>query len=103
MNYKDYTLEDFVIIEKENKVLRGKESFYLKLKYNKGKVIFPEGIREISPFAFNEKKEITEVIFPKSLREIESCAFKDCNISKVVFKEGITYIGTNSFEKSNLT
>ena len=58
MNYKDYTLEDFVVIEKENKVLRGKESFYLKLKYNKGKVIFPEGITEISPFAFNEKKDI---------------------------------------------
>lgn len=62
-----------------------------------GTVCVPEGVEEISSFAFRYKK-ITALILPSTLRKISDCAFYGCEkLRRVEFNEGLESIGAGAF------
>ena len=62
-------------------------------------VKIPNGITEISEYAFEKCKAIKSVTFPKSLKKIGKEAFKDCDyLESVSFPESVTEISDNVFK-----
>ena len=57
------------------------------------KVVVPEGVKTIAPFAFFERKMIKEVVFPKSLKKIVYIAFRGCTgIERINISKGLSSI-----------
>ena len=64
------------------------------------KVVIPEGVVSIAPFAFAGNEKITHVVFPNSLIFIEKGAFYGCrNLEEITFSSEIQEIGESAFEK----
>lgn len=83
-----YKVKDGVLLEVNPK------RFYEKI------VQIPEGVREISEYAFRNCVSIEEVIFPESLEIIGDCAFLGCeNLVKADIPEGVRVIGRHAFWK----
>lgn len=81
-----YKVEDGVLLEVNPK------------RFNKKIVEIPEGVREISEYAFRNCVSIEEVIFPESLEIIGDCAFLGCrNLIKADIPDGVKVIGRLSF------
>ena len=57
-------------------------------------------VREIAEDAFaSDNDSITEVVFPESMRRIGKYAFEDCrNLERVTFNEGLVTIGHGAFD-----
>lgn len=61
-------------------------------------VIIPEGITEISDYAFDGNEEITRAEIPASVTKIGDSAFDACvHLESVKFSEGLTEIGSDAF------
>jgi len=68
------------------------------------KVIIPEGVKKIGPYAFAGLTALTEVVLPSTLEAIEYGAFYGCSSLKTV--KGLEYpklINTNAFAGTSLT
>ena len=68
------------------------------------KVIIPEGIKKINPYAFANLTALEEVVLPSTLEAIEYGAFYNCkNLKKVTGIENVMLINQNAFANCNLT
>ncbi len=66
------------------------------------KVVFEEGIKNISVNAFNGCTNLTEVVLPGTLLLLGVDAFSNCpNLTKVVAPETITYLHNKAFVNSD--
>lgn len=67
-------------------------------------LVIPEGVTEISAYAFYNADNISKVTFPESLRKIGAYAFYDCNnISELTLGESVVEIEGYAFYDVNLT
>ncbi len=67
-------------------------------------LVIPEGVTEISAYAFYNADNISKVTFPESLRKIGAYAFYDCNnLSELTLGASVTEIGEYAFYDVNLT
>jgi hypothetical protein len=89
----DFCEEDSFLFSKDKTILY----YYLG---KKSKIIIPDGVEIIKPFAFFEKKTITNVSLPSSLREIGMSAFHRCEKLKTIeIPDSVNAIGACAFEK----
>lgn len=80
----------------------GSLSFY-RCPALSGRIVIPEGIREIKTLCFAECPKIEEVSFPSSLREIYPGGFDKCHsLRNVEFKEGLGYISYFGFRETRI-
>ena len=65
---------------------------------NLREVTFPEGISEISSFAFAHCENLTRISLPKSLKKIASHAFFACgNLPEIALPENLEFLGNEAF------
>ena len=89
----DFCEEDSFLFSKDKTILY----YYLG---KKAKIIIPDGVEIIKPFAFFEKKTITNVSLPSSLKEIGMSAFHRCEKLKTIeIPDSVSAIGACAFEK----
>ena len=89
----DFCEEDSFLLSKDKTILY----YYLG---KKDKIIIPDGVEIIKPFAFFEKKTITNVSLPSSLKEIGMSAFHRCEKLKTIeIPDSVSAIGACAFEK----
>lgn len=63
------------------------------------KVTIPDGIKNVSSFAFRGYKKLEEVIIPAGVENIYYGAFEGCNsLTRVELPEGLLTIGTDAFK-----
>lgn len=66
-------------------------------------VAIPDGITEISMFAFKENKNLRAITVPSSVKIIDAYAFSECEaLGEVLLCEGIEEIGFRAFAHSGL-
>lgn len=66
----------------------------------RGRVLLPEGVTGIGPFAFAGNRKLTEVVLPRSLEWIGEGAFFGCSeLAALDFPPGIRRVGARAFEK----
>ena len=83
--------------------LRVASTFYLNGEIVT-ELVIPEGVTEISAYAFYNADNISKVTFPESLRKIGAYAFYDCNnISELTLGESVVEIEGYAFYDVNLT
>lgn len=61
------------------------------------KVIIPEGVTEISEYAFANLSELREVVLPSTLKKIGLGAFRDCKKLKTINLEHVQFINKDAF------
>jgi len=67
------------------------------------KVVIPEGVEKIGPYAFAGLTALEEVVLPKSLMSIEYGAFMNCTkLTKVTGIENVKLINKWAFQNCNL-
>ncbi len=67
------------------------------------KVVIPEGIERIGPYAFAGLTELKEVVLPSTLETIDYGAFYDCkNLKTVTGLENVKFINQSAFENCAL-
>lgn len=69
---------------------------------NERKVVIPDGVTKIAPYAFNKNDSIVSVIIPDSVKEIGDYAFYKCNLlTSVTLGSGLTEgsIGNEAFSE----
>ncbi len=68
------------------------------------KIILPNSVKEIEPYAFCDMTNLTEINLPESLETIGAAAFYDCNklnITKI--PESVKFIGSRAFANTAIT
>ena len=69
-----------------------------------GKVVIPDGVKEINKSAFSGCSKITDIIIPDSVTEIGECAFASTGIKSFTIGKGIDSISESMFSScSDLT
>ena len=62
-------------------------------------IVFPEGVEEISRFAFSKCEGLVSVIIPDSVKHIGNYAFKDCTrLESVTIPNSVKSIGESAFK-----
>lgn len=61
------------------------------------KVIIPEGVKVIGPYAFAKLTALEEVVLPSTLNQIQSNAFYGCTKLKTINLENVQFINMNAF------
>ncbi|MBO5090914.1 MAG: leucine-rich repeat protein [Clostridia bacterium] len=68
------------------------------------KVVIPEGVKKIGPYAFAKLTALKEVVLPSTLEAIEYNAFEGCTALKTVKGlENVKLINSSAFYNCNLT
>ncbi len=63
------------------------------------RVVFPDGIKNVSAFAFRGYEKLEEVIIPEGVEIIYSSAFQGCSrLTKVTLPEGLLAINMHAFD-----
>ena len=71
----------------------------LKTDEHQERLLIPEGIREIMPFALAEHREIQELTLPDSLQKIGAHAFYNCrSLVQISFSDHLDDIGDGAFK-----
>ena len=66
---------------------------------NNKDIIIPDGVIEISAFAFQECYDLESVTIPNSVLDIGFCAFQDCEkLESIIITNSVTNIDENAFE-----
>ena len=65
------------------------------------KLVIPEGVTEIGPYAFSGSS-LKEVVLPSTLTKIGESAFRDTQLTSITIPEGVTEIGFGAFMDSSL-
>lgn len=89
-NNKYYTSYDGCLYNSEKTIL-----IYVPQGIS-GKVVIPEGVKNIGESAFYKREEIVEICLPKSVEKIGNYAFAACiNLDKISIERGVRKIGRN--------
>lgn len=96
------TIQDWLNIQIEDICFNGICEFYINGQCLDGELVIPQGITNISAYAFAGTK-ITSVILPEGLVEIDNYAFLLCNnLESIVFANTIERIGSGAFSHCDI-
>ncbi len=104
-----YAFSNYHYISKtEDDVISEDEPEYTKIAYigddTITKVIIPEGVESIGPYAFANLTALEEVVLPSTLESIEYGAFFGCkSLKKVTGIEHVKLINKDAFNGCNIT
>lgn len=66
--------------------------------YEIKKVVLPQGLLNISPFAFDECSKLESIVIPNTITSIGDYAFSDClGLTSIIIPNSITSIGHSAF------
>ena len=66
------------------------------------KVVVPEGVKTIAPFAFDENETMKEIVFPKTLKKIVYIAVRNCaHLESIHLSKGLSSIHEWAFSNSD--
>ena len=99
-NLSEVHISDIAIwceIEFHSAPLKYAKKLYVNGKLVK-KLVIPEGVTEISAYAFQDYTNLTSITLPKSLREIRESAFAGCTgLTEIIIPEGVIEIASKAF------